>query len=115
MRNVLTAAVLACVIENASAAEMAWPTPVAPVTAAPGPEWYPSRFQQQGIFFELGARYWLSSGRYSKDLFGGANAGLLSRLSYSGFASNAGELFGSVKQVDGYFLKWNLGLGKTLG
>src|SRR5215211_5416806 len=115
MRIIVTAAVLACVIQNASAAEMAWPTAVAPAGVAPGPEWYSSRYQQQGIFFELGARYWLSSGRYSKDLFGGSDVGLLSRLTYSGFTSHAGEWFGSVKQVDGYFLKWNLGLGKTIG
>jgi len=80
MRIIVITAVFACVIQNATAAEMTWPTAVVPAGVAPGPEWYSNRFQQQGIFFELGARYWLSSGSYSKDLFGGANAGLLSRL-----------------------------------
>src|SRR5262249_23799821 len=75
-----------------------------------------SRFLQQGIFFELGARYWYSSGKYSKDLFNqDPSAGLISRLTYSSLTSNAGEFFGSVKQVNGYFLKWIVGAGNTFG
>jgi hypothetical protein len=77
----------------------------------------PSRFLQQGIFFEFGARYWLSSGTFAKDLFvppsvSGAG-GLVSRLTYSGVTSNSVELFGSIKQVDALFLKWNVGFGKS--
>jgi hypothetical protein len=111
---VVVVAVLACAVQGATAAEIAVPVAPAPVFVAPDP--YPSRFLQQGIFFELGARYWYSSGKYSKDLFNqDPSAGLVSRLTYSGLTNNAGEFFGSVKQVNGYFLKWIVGAGNTFG
>src|SRR5438876_350227 len=111
-----------CAIPAVHAAELetlrASKTPeVAPIdrpVPGPVPQLYPTRFSQQGIFFEFGARYWLSSGRLAKDLFGGSQVGLLSRLTYSGLISNSAELFGSVKQIDGLFLKWNGGYGKTV-
>jgi hypothetical protein len=115
MRILVTVALGACFIQNATAAELVLAKPLQPAPAAARPEWYPSRYLQQGIFFEMGARYWFSSGTYSKDLFGGSSVGLLSRLTYSGLTSHAAEWFGSVKQVDGYFLRWNIGLGKTVG
>ena len=74
----------ACFIQNATAAEIVLPKSFPPGPAAAGPEWYPTRYLQQGTFFELGARYWFSSGTYSEDLFGGSDVGLLSRLTYSG-------------------------------
>jgi hypothetical protein len=67
----------------------------------------------RGFFFELGLRDWVSFGKYSKDLFGGPS--LISRLSYSGLTGNSVEVFGSVKQVDGLFFKWNFGFGKVFG
>jgi hypothetical protein len=109
--RIIVVAVLACVIQSAKAAEIAVPTAPAPVFVAPDP--YPSRFLQQGIFFELGARYWFSSGTFSKDVFGPAGAGLVSRLNYTGLTSQAGELFGSVKGVNSFFLKWNVGVADT--
>jgi hypothetical protein len=69
---------------------------------------------QQGIFFEFGARYWLSSGRLAKDLSSPFSGLLLSRLTYSNLTASSLELFGSIKQVDALFLKWNLGFGKTV-
>jgi hypothetical protein len=110
--RIIVVAVLVCVVQSATAAEIAVPTAPAPVFVAPDP--YPSRFLQQGIFFDLGARYWFSSGKYSKDLSGTDGTGLVSRLSYTGLTSHAGELFGSVKGVNSYFLKWNVGFAKTV-
>jgi hypothetical protein len=114
--RIIIIAILACLIESATAAEVALPTAPPPVFAAPDP--YPSRFLLQGVFFELGARYWFSSGNYSKDLFAGgasANGGqLVSRLSFTGLTDHAGELFGSIKQRRGWFLNWNVGFGKTV-
>jgi hypothetical protein len=112
MRAIITAAVLVCSIECATSAEIAVPTAPALVFVAPDP--YPSHFLQQGIFFELGARYWFSSGNYSKNLAGIGGAGLVSRLSFTGLTSHAGELFGSIKGVNSYFLKWNVGFAKTV-
>jgi len=109
--RIILVAVLACAVQSATAAEIPIPVAPAPVFVAPDP--YPSRFLQQGVFFELGARYWFSSGNFSRDLFGFQGDGRVSRLSYSGLTNNAGEFFGSVKQVNGYFLKWNVGAGNT--
>jgi hypothetical protein len=112
--RIIVVAVLACAVQSATAAEIPIPVAPAPVFVAPDP--YPSRFLQQGIFFELGARYWFSTGRYSNNLFGrDTNVGLISRLTFSGLTANAGEFFGSVKSVNGYFLKWNVGAGNTFG
>jgi hypothetical protein len=112
--RIIVVAVLACAVQSATAAEIPIPVTPAPIFVAPDP--YPSRFLQQGIFFELGARYWFSSGKYSKDLFNqNPGAGLVSRLTYNGLTSNAGEFFGSVKSINGYFLKWNVGAGNTFG
>jgi hypothetical protein len=114
--RIVMVAVLACFVQTATAAEIPMPVTPAPVFVAPDP--YPSRFLQQGVFFELGARYWFSSGKYSKDLAQvGAlpNAGQpISRLAFTGLTDHAGEWFGSVKQVNGWFLQWNLGFGKTV-
>ena len=112
--RIIIVAVLACAVQSATAAEIPIPVAPAPVFVAPDP--YPSRFLQQGIFFELGARYWYSSGKNSKDLFNqDPNLGLVSRLTWSNLTANAGEFFGSVKSVNGYFLKWNVGGGNVFG
>src|SRR6266567_5331174 len=105
MRVTIAALICVCVAQSASTAELPLPPVVEPV---PVPVKAPSRFLQQGIFFELGARYWLSSGTLSKDLFAvGGTGGLVSRLTYSGLHGHSAELFGSIKQIDGLFVKWN--------
>src|SRR6516165_10662786 len=113
--RIIVVAVLACAVQSATAAEI--PISVAPARVFVAPDPYPSRFLQQGLFFELGARYWFSSGKYSKDLTGVGALGAgqpVSRLAYTGLTDHAGEFFGSVKQVNGYFLNWNVGAGKTV-
>jgi len=110
MRITIAGLICLCVAQAASAAELPPPPVLAP---APIPVQQPSRYLQQGLFFEFGARYWYSSGHFSKDIFGVDQvSGLLSRLTYNGLTGHAAELFGSAKQIDGWFVNWNAGLGK---
>ena len=109
MRITIAGLICLCVAQAASAAELPPPPVLAP---APIPVQQPSRYLQQGLFFEFGARYWYSSGSLSKDLFAVGDVGLVSRLTYSGLTGHAAELFGSAKQIDGWFVNWNAGLGK---
>ena len=92
MRITIAALICVCVVQGASAAELPLPPIVQP---APVLVQQPSRYLQQGLFFELGARYWYSSGKLSKDLFGGPFGGpdLVSRLSYSGLTGHAAVLY----------------------
>ena len=62
--RIIMVAVLACVVQSATAAEIAVPTAPAPVFVAPDP--YPSRFLQQGIFFELGSSLLVQFGQVFK-------------------------------------------------
>jgi hypothetical protein len=109
MRITITALLCVCVVQGANAAELPLPPIVQP---APVLVQQPSRYLQQGLFFEFGARYWYSSGKLSKDLFTVGEAGLISSLTYNGLTGHAAELFGSAKQIDGLFVNWNAGLGK---
>src|SRR6266478_971201 len=72
------------------------------------------RFLQQGIFFDFGARYWFSSGMLAKDLSGLGSLGVVSRLTYNHLTAHSFELFGSVKQIDALFVRWNAGFGKSV-
>jgi hypothetical protein len=69
--------------------------------------------------FEIGGRYWLSSGRTSYDLFGlppdsPVNI-LVSRLTWSGLLSHSGEIFGRVDHATGFFIKGFVGGGLIKG
>ncbi len=83
---------------NAYAADL----PVKAVKAAPLSMWQ----------FEVGARYFYSSGRTRFNLFDPfATAQLNSRLTYRELDSNAGEGFARVDHVSGFFAKGFLGGG----
>src|SRR6266581_954360 len=109
MRITFAALICVCVVQGAGAAELPLPPIVQPAPVFVQP---PSRYLQQGLFFEFGARYWYSSGMLRKDLFAVGDVGLVSRLTYSGLTGHAAEIFGSAKQIDGWFVNWNAGLGK---
>ena len=71
----------------------------------------------QGYALEAGGRYWYSSGRFQKDLGGGAGgrtgpADLVSRLTYND-RSNSGEVFGRVDTPANIFVKGFFGAGGT--
>ena len=62
--------------------------------------------------FEGGIRYWYSTGTSAKNLYDGTGSLLISRLTYGGLDSHAGELFFRADhKATGIFLKGNLGLG----
>ena len=67
-----------------------------------------------GWEFELGARDWVSSGRFQKDLGSttdpGTSTTLNSRLTYDTTANSA-ELFGRIEAPQNIFLKGNIGAG----
>ena len=73
-----------------------------PIVAAPPPipQWE----------FEVGGRYFFGSGQTRLQLFGGFPSGQLnSQLTYSNLTANAGEIFGRVEHISGFFLKGYLG------
>jgi opacity protein-like surface antigen/outer membrane protease len=67
-----------------------------------------------GWEFEVGARYWYSSGKFQKDL-GATTSGvtanvLVSRLTYDSVA-NSGEIFSRIESPDKIFIKGLVGTG----
>jgi hypothetical protein len=60
---------------------------------------------------EFGGRYWLGFGRNQLDLYDTTGSILLSRLTYTGLQSNAGEAFGRVDHISGFFVKGFAGGG----
>lgn len=70
-----------------------------------------------GWEFELGGRYWFSSGRFQKDLPGGPalSTSLVSRLTYDNLTAHSGELFGRIDTPLNFFLKGMAGLGRING
>jgi hypothetical protein len=60
-----------------------------------------------GYSFEVGARYWYSTGKLSKDLFDDPRSSdlLNSRLTYDGLTAHSFEAFGRVNLPSGLFLK----------
>jgi len=64
--------------------------------------------------FEVGARFWYSSGKLSKDLFDDPrfSSFLNSRLTFDGLISATYEGFGRIDTPFGTFIKGNVGLGK---
>jgi len=85
-----------------TAARAAWMPPANPAT------WFP------GWQFQAGTRYWLSFGKFQKDLGGSASSAdanvLVSRLSYHSQA-NSGEFFTRVDSPDRLFVKGLIGTG----
>src|SRR5215470_18915690 len=73
----------------------------APQYAAPG----------IGIDWEVGARYWYSTGRYQKSLFTDVGPPIISRLTYDDLTASAAEAYfrGDVK--GGLFIKGIVGGG----
>lgn len=78
--------------------------PVAPLTALGDISAWDTQF---------GGRWWYSSGKVQKDLFGGgtASSSVVSRLIYDDLTAHAGELFGRADHTSGLFAKFNAGLG----
>lgn len=65
-----------------------------------------------GLTFNVGARYWYSSGRLAKDLYDDprSSQNLNSRLTYSGLSSGSFEGFGRIDTTFGSFFKGYAGL-----
>lgn len=84
------------------AAPPAYAPPVAVVPVAPA-----------SYSFEVGARYWYSSGKLAKDLFDDprSSTSLNSRLTYSGLTSSSFEAFGRFDHPAGWFVKGFAGIG----
>jgi opacity protein-like surface antigen/outer membrane protease len=84
------------------------PRPSYPVKAAPiATAWAP------GWEFEVGARYWYSSGRFQKDLPAGPlnDQSLISRLTYADLTGHSGEVFGRIDSPWRLFAKGMIGGG----
>jgi opacity protein-like surface antigen/outer membrane protease len=64
---------------------------------------------------EFGARYWMSSGKTSKDLFDFSGAAMVSRLTYGDVTAHTAESFVRVDHWSGAFVKGYLGTGPTAG
>jgi hypothetical protein len=93
-------------VRPAAAADQAIPTVYAPqltyqiLSPPPIPQW-------EG---EVGGRYFFGSGQTRLQLFGPVpSAQLVSQLTYSNLTTNAGELFGRIEHLSGFFLKGYLG------
>lgn len=62
---------------------------------------------------QFGVRWWYSSGKVQKDLFGGGSIASMavSRLIYDNLTGHSGEAFGRVDHTSGAFVKFIAGLG----
>ena len=61
--------------------------------------------------WEVGARYWYSSGKTSYDLFDSTGSFLVSRLTYDNLTANSGEAFFRGDHWSGFFTKGYVGAG----
>jgi opacity protein-like surface antigen len=77
----------------------------------------PTTTAVSGWAFETAARYWVSSGRFQKDLpaFTNSKTSLISRLTYDGLSAQSGEAFGRLDSPWQFFLKGFAGLGRVDG
>jgi hypothetical protein len=64
--------------------------------------------------WEMGARYWYSTGTGAKDLFDNTGGLLISRLTYDDLTAHSGEIFFRGQHASGLFLKGYVGVG-TIG
>ena len=65
--------------------------------------------------WEVGGRYWYSTGKSSLDLFDTTGALLVSRLTYDGLTAHSGELFFRGQHNSGFFVKGYVGGGSITG
>lgn len=67
--------------------------------------------------FEIGGRYWYSSGRFQKDLpaTSSSSTSLISRLTYDSLTAHAGELYARVDAPWLIFVKGFVGAGRITG
>lgn len=61
--------------------------------------------------WEVGARYWFSTGESSYDLLDSTSTILVSRLTYQDLAAHSGETFFRGDHSSGFFVKGNVGAG----
>jgi hypothetical protein len=68
--------------------------------------------QFRDFTFEIGVRYWYSSGKLAKDLYADprVSSALVSRLTYSNLTAHTFEAFGRIDHSSGMFAKGNVGL-----
>ncbi len=117
--NLLSAVAVASMIATSAFAadqEILPPLPALPLAtkAAPVPdvEYFMPRpipaFQA-----EFAARYWYGSAKTGKSLYDvpSSSDAMVSRLTYSGLTTNAGELYGRVAFTGGWFIKGYVGAG----
>ena len=80
------------------------PPPSAAVMASPA--------VAPGYAFEVGARYWYSSGRLAKDLYDDPRftSDIVSRLTYDGLTSHSFEVFGKINLPSSLFVKGYAGI-----
>lgn len=71
----------------------------------PEPPWL------NGSYFDIGARYWYSTGQTDFDLYDSTGAILISRLTYDGLDAHSGEIFFHAQHASGVFVKGYGGLG----
>jgi outer membrane protease len=73
------------------------------------PEWY-GQGPASPLEFEVGARYWYSSGKEQKTLYDGTGAVRLSRLTWTGETGNSAEGYFNIKDAS-VFVKGYFGVG----
>lgn len=63
--------------------------------------------------FEVGGRYWASTGKLAKNLYDvfGLSQSVVSRLTYRGLTANSGEVYARADNISGIFVKGYAGLG----
>lgn len=66
-----------------------------------------------GIQWEMAARYWISTGSYTKDLYIPGGGAQISKLSYDNLTAHTGELFFRGDHSSGLFLKGFVGGGSV--
>lgn len=70
----------------------------------------------QGPGFELGGRYWYSTGRNAYNYYADpTSASLVSRLTYDGLTAHSGEMFFRADTALGIFAKGTIGAGAIAG
>jgi opacity protein-like surface antigen len=74
----------------------------------------PAPYEISPWSFETGVRYWFSSGKYKKDLYG-TDGTQVSRLTYDNLTGHSAESFWRVDHASGLFLKGYAGLGSITG
>jgi hypothetical protein len=73
------------------------------------PEWY-GQGPASPLEFEVGTRYWYSSGKEQKTLYDGTGAVRLSRLTWTGETGNSAEGYFNIKDAS-VFVKGYFGVG----